>query len=98
MGFFRRIPKIIFTAMLTATLLPLASAQATIVHVDGGTWDYGTTSNSVWSHYHHPGVKHGSTAIGKYKADSGCVLKNQWSRASAEKGFFQTGQSYYRRC
>lgn len=43
MGFFRRIPKIIFTAMLTATLLPLASAQATIVHVDGGTWDYGTT-------------------------------------------------------
>lgn len=70
---------------------------ATIVSVDGGTWDYGTDSSTVWSHYFHNGVPHGSTAVGKFTSDSGCVNKNIWSRATAPRKY-RGNKSYYRHC
>lgn len=72
-------------------------AGATIVNIDGGTWDYGTGSGQVWSHYFHNGVRHGSTAVGTFKSDSGCVNKNTWSRATAPKTP-SGNKSYYRHC
>ncbi|UBI01946.1 MULTISPECIES: lactococcin 972 family bacteriocin [Corynebacterium] len=50
-------------------------AGAVIVHVDGGTWDHGVGGGTVWSHYFHNGVRHGSTAVGKTTSNSGCVNK-----------------------
>lgn len=67
-----------------------------MISIDGGTWDYGV-GDGVWSHYHHPGRSHGSTAIGKFRVDSGCVNKGNWSRATAPKKLFGN-KSYYRHC
>ena len=86
------------TLTVCLSLVGLGTAGAVIVQIDGGTWYYGTSSNLVWSRYYHNGQKHGSTAIGNYTSDSGCVNRNVWSHASAEKGMFTTGQSYYRHC
>lgn len=38
-------------------------AGARIVSIDGGAWDFGSHSSTVWSHYFHNGVRHGSTAV-----------------------------------
>lgn len=46
------------------TLAGTGVAGATIVSIDGGIWDYGSDSSTVWSHYFHNGVRHGSTAVG----------------------------------
>lgn len=72
-------------------------AAATQINIDGGMWHYGTGSNTVWSNYFHNGVSHGSTAVGKITANSGCVNKNVWSRASAPSKSFGN-KSYYRHC
>lgn len=72
-------------------------AGATIVSIDGGIWDYGSSSSTVWSHYFHNGVRHGSTADGKFRSDSGCVNKNVWSRATAPRKTWGN-ESYYRHC
>lgn len=79
------------------TLAGTGVAGATIVSIDGGTWDYGSDSSTVWSDYFHNGVPHGSTAVGKFRSDSGCVNKNVWSRATApRKGI--GNESFYRHC
>lgn len=75
-----------------------AVANATVVFVDDGTWNYGTTWTEVWSHYYHPYFNHGSTARGSYNVDSGCVGPNSWSYAAAGKQWYETGHSYYRQC
>lgn len=87
--------------VLSVTLLigTAATAGAVIVHADGGTWDHGYGGGTVWSHYFHNGVRHGSTAEGKYRVDSGCVNKNTWSHASApQAGFFGVNKTFYRHC
>lgn len=51
----------------------------------------------VWSHYFHPTRTHGSTAIGKFTANSGCVQPKVQSRATAPKKL--TGnKAYYKFC
>ncbi len=85
---------------VAAALLACAGtgvAGATIVSIDGGSWDYGSDRSTVWSHYFHNGVRHGSTAVGTFKSDSGCVNKNVWSRATAPRKAFGN-ESYYRHC
>ncbi len=87
------------SAALAATMLfaSAGAAGATMISIDGGTWDYGVGGKTVWSHYFHQGRRHGSTAIGKIRVDSGCVNKGLWSRATAPKKL--TGnRSYYRHC
>lgn len=72
-------------------------AGAAISEVDGGTWDHGVNDKIVWSHYFHPTRTHGSTAIGKFKANSGCVQPKVQSRATAPKKL--TGnKAYYKFC
>lgn len=79
------------------TLAGTGVAGATIVSIDGGIWDYGSDSSTVWSPYFHNGVRHGSTAVGKFRSDSGSVDKNVWSRATApRKGI--GNESFYRHC
>lgn len=88
------------SSLVAASVLALSGtgiAGATIVSIDGGTWDYGSDTSTVWSHYFHNGVSHGSTAIGQFQSDSGCVNKNVWSRATAPRKFFGN-ESYYRHC
>lgn len=75
-----------------------ASALAARVYVDGGTWDYGTNSTHVWSNYHHPSVRHATSAHGKFTAQSGCKGANQWANASAPQRPGVADQSYYRFC
>ncbi|KQB84203.1 lactococcin 972 family bacteriocin [Corynebacterium oculi] len=75
-----------------------AAALAVQVNVDGGTWNYGTGGGKVWSNYHHPTKRHGSSVQGKHYADSGCVNAGQWSYASAPDRSFRADHSYYRFC
>lgn len=84
-------------ATLTSSLLGTGIAAAEIVHIAGGIWDYGSANGTVWSHFYHNGRKHGSTAIGKFTSDSGCVNKNVWSRASTPTAAWGN-KSYYRFC
>lgn len=35
-----------------------AVASAAVIDIDGGVWDYGTGSSTVWSHHFHNGKRH----------------------------------------
>lgn len=88
-------------AFALAAMLSIGTAVSTgavIVHVSGGMWDHGSNWSSVWSHYYHNGVRHGSSAVGTFTANSGCVNKNLWSHASAPAKKFGVNQTYYRHC
>jgi bacteriocin, lactococcin 972 family len=76
----------------------ISVVNAVTVDVDGGTWDYGTSSSMVWSNYLHQSAQHRSAVIGTYRSDSACMLPGWWARASAEKVWFQAAQSYYDFC
>lgn len=84
-------------AAVVMALAGTSAAGAMMVSIDGGTWDYGTGGGTVWSHYFHNGVSHGSTAVGQYESFSGCVNKNTWSRATAPSKLFGN-KSYYKHC
>lgn len=72
-------------------------AEAAVVSIDGGAWDYGSDSSTVWSHYFHNGVRHSSTAVGKFRSYSGCVNKHVWARATAPRKLFGN-ESFYGHC
>ena len=78
-------------ALSTVTAMP---ADAEVVKRGGGTWDRGVGDGKVWSHYHHPKKRHGSSARGKYFVDSGCVAKKKVSRASAPKAWWGNRTNY----
>ncbi|MGV0342034.1 lactococcin 972 family bacteriocin [Corynebacterium mastitidis] len=93
------------TRGLTATALSgalvaggAAAALATVVNVDGGTWNYGVEGGRVWSDYHHPGLSHGSSVEGAHRADSGCQNPDVWAKASAPSRWYAADKSYYRIC
>ncbi|WP_080793551.1 lactococcin 972 family bacteriocin [Corynebacterium pacaense] len=80
------------------TVSGAAAASATTINIDGGVWDYGVGSGTVWSNYFHNGKSHGSTAVGTITSDSGCTNRNTWSRASAPSKVIGTNKTYYRFC
>ncbi|MEK0371290.1 lactococcin 972 family bacteriocin [Corynebacterium mastitidis] len=96
----RKIHRAFIASALSCALVTggTASALAARVYVDGGTWDYGTNSSHVWSNYHHPSVRHATSAHGKFTAQSGCKGANQWANASAPQRPGVADQSYYRFC
>lgn len=51
----------------------------------GGKWSHGIDSTYVWSYYTHISYGHGSTAICKYRSDSGYTTAGKQARASAKK-------------
>lgn len=80
----------------TLALVALATpAYATVVNVGGGTWNYGTTMGSTWSHYQHNQVKHWGTAI--CGSENKKVIKpaGVWANAEAGCGWFDDKAAYW---
>ncbi|EGQ3526163.1 TPA: lactococcin 972 family bacteriocin [Staphylococcus pseudintermedius] len=71
----------------------LVSAES--VHAEGGIWNHGVGSKYVWSYYSHNGKYHTSTAIGKYRSDSGATKPGEEAQASAEKRWWWRNEAYY---
>ncbi|MEV5594274.1 lactococcin 972 family bacteriocin [Streptomyces sp. NPDC052496] len=87
-----------FKAAVVAGVIVLGTATpalATKVNVSGGTWDYGSKDDNVYSNYYHPTACHGSSVKGKYFASSGNTDKGLWSYASAEEAMWGN-ETYYR--
>ena len=51
-------------------------ANAAVVQVEGGTWNYGTNKTKVWSHYQHQRRTH-SASVGN---GDGNWQKSGWKR------------------
>ena len=96
-------------AMVIATAVP---AMAVVDSVEcswigtncRGSWDHGTTSTTVWSHYKQLDLRHGSSVFGNTASgapksfDSQCIFgPGTWSRASLT-GVTNGRQAFYRNC
>ncbi|MFJ3976471.1 lactococcin 972 family bacteriocin [Streptomyces sp. NPDC090021] len=80
-------------ALVVAVAAPALAGES---DVSGGKWYFGVTSSDfVYSNYYHPDRCHGSSAKGKYLAQSGNVEKDRTSYASAPEAAWGN-QSYYR--
>lgn len=72
--------------VLSASLV-LGGASAALATVayppEGGTWEYGTSSNVVYSNYYHATRSHGSSVKNCHGSltRSPTVLKGAWSHA-----------------
>ncbi|UXV36950.1 lactococcin 972 family bacteriocin [Staphylococcus simulans] len=90
--------KYVARTIIIATLL-LGMGTTTIANAyewaEGGKWSHGIGSTYVWSYYTHNSYGHDSTAIGKYRSDSGYTTAEKQARASAEKAWWGN-QAYYR--
>ncbi|MEU6863370.1 lactococcin 972 family bacteriocin [Streptomyces sp. NPDC046876] len=88
-----------FKAAVAAGFIVLGAAVPAVAaqsDVSGGTWYYGTNSSDfVYSNYYHGERCHGSSAKGKYLAQSGNVDKGKTSYASAPEAMWGN-ESYYR--
>ncbi|MFE5767234.1 lactococcin 972 family bacteriocin [Streptomyces sp. NPDC056485] len=88
-----------FKVALAAGVIVLGLATPAMAgssKVSGGTWYFGTNSSDfVYSNYYHPDRCHGSSAKGKYLAQSGNVDKDKTSYASAPEAMWGN-ESYYR--
>ncbi|MET8813121.1 lactococcin 972 family bacteriocin [Streptomyces sp. NPDC004549] len=69
-------------------------ALATVKNIDGGTWDYGAGTATVWSDYYHPSKCHGSTSIGK-TTQSDTAPKGDWSVTGVEAALYGN-ETYYK--
>ncbi|MFF7247693.1 lactococcin 972 family bacteriocin [Embleya sp. NPDC008237] len=78
-------------ALVVAVATP---AIATIDYPSGGTWDHGAGTATVWSHYYHPSVCHGSTSVGTY-TERASAAAGSWSYTSATAKL-SGNESYYR--
>ncbi|MFJ7985749.1 lactococcin 972 family bacteriocin [Streptomyces sp. NPDC096351] len=75
-----------------------APALATITYpAEGGEWDHGAGTATVWSDYYHPSVCHGSTSVGKY-IDSDEASADSWSITSATVALSGNKAYYNTRC
>ncbi|MFJ9546073.1 lactococcin 972 family bacteriocin [Streptomyces erythrochromogenes] len=84
---------VVAAGFVLAASVPAVAATS---QVSGGTWMYGTNSSDmVYSNYYHPTRCHGSSAQGKYLAQSGNVDKDRTSYASAPEAW-SGNKSYYR--
>ena len=66
-------------------LIPVAIAGATTIQVGGGLWSYGTTTDSVYSNYHHGAVYHSATACNSAATDKchqAAAAPGAWANAS----------------
>lgn len=69
-------------------------ATAARVYIGGGQWDYGTTSEWVYSDYYHADVCHSSSVDGEYIDQSGPTKANVVARAKAPESIW-VDQSYW---
>lgn len=106
-----RIRNIVFAAAaaVALTVAPVSAASAVApktvaasgdnaLTVGGGTWQYGTTSASVYSNYHHPTKSHTATACDG-SIFQGCTqavaVKGNWARASRTKTFIGGNTAFW---
>lgn len=84
-------------SVLVAVFIMTATAATADAwqNVGGGTWREGWGITTVFSNYHHPGNYHGSTAIGKIRAYSGCTTPGIWSQASSERTGSGTNKTFW---
>ncbi|MPY58183.1 lactococcin 972 family bacteriocin [Streptomyces spongiae] len=88
---------VVSAAFVTAAAAP---ALAVTKEVGGGTWSYGTTSETVWSNYFHSSSKHGSSVRNGYGDEerSACVNADKWSYADLPAHPEETDYAYWRKC
>ncbi|MBB4071312.1 lactococcin 972 family bacteriocin [Canibacter oris] len=79
-----------------------AAANAVVTYpAEGGTWDYGVDSSTIWSNYYHSTRSHGSSVRNCHGSltRSPNVGPGHWSHATRYDGctgWFKTDQAYYR--
>lgn len=84
-------------AALAAGVLIVAGAVpalATVKNIDGGIWDYGAGTATVWSDYYHPDKCHGSTSVGR-TIQSDTATKGNWSITSVQAALYGN-ETYYK--
>ena len=101
----RRVRRSLVGAVLAAALAVgvAPAAQATVVHVGGGTWNYGVESifpSWNWSDYYHPSRRHRSSVTGDQGLiRSRCTAPGQWSRVRAwDSNPFRIDHAYWSYC
>ncbi|ELK4629097.1 lactococcin 972 family bacteriocin [Staphylococcus pseudintermedius] len=82
--------------LLVVCICGTSIVSAKTIYAQGGTWSYGVGSEYVWSYYSHNHKYHGSTAIGKYKSESGYTDPGEEAKASAEKRWWRSNEAYYK--
>ncbi|MBF0772932.1 lactococcin 972 family bacteriocin [Mammaliicoccus sciuri] len=92
--------KFFITLLLTIIIASGAGiVKAYQVNVDGGTWNYGVSSQYVWSNYYHGKKTHYTSVRGRYWATSGYTPKGRWSKISAQKRpgwqIWKVNKAYY---
>ncbi|MBU1587763.1 MAG: lactococcin 972 family bacteriocin [Actinobacteria bacterium] len=83
----KAVKKVGIVAAITAALalVPVGVAAATTVQVGGGLWSYGTTTDVVYSNYHHGGAYHSATACNQAafdKCHQSAAAPGAWANAS----------------
>lgn len=66
-----------------------------VVYVGGGKWNYGVGVRYVWSYYQHNAYCHKASAHGRYWSYSGKTRPGVEARASAQRSFSRTNESYW---
>jgi lactococcin 972 family bacteriocin len=78
--------------ILIVTAVP---SYAIVTYTGGGKWDHGVGVRIVWSYYAHAKYCHKASAYGAYWAYSGNTRAGVWAKASAERSFDHTNESYW---
>ncbi|MBO3663076.1 lactococcin 972 family bacteriocin [Microbacterium stercoris] len=68
---------------LTFAVASPVAANAALEYPAGGTWYYGVTGNSVYSHYYHNTKTHKATACGAQDLSGWCQTTGWKSRGVA---------------
>lgn len=75
----------------------IGMAHASTAYVGGGTWEYGLTITTSYSHYYHGSRCHGATAVGRTVVRTNNIAAGRWARADAPRAV-ANNQQYWRHC
>jgi hypothetical protein len=88
----------------TALIAGIAAGSAGAAHASGPlkeTWNRGVTgvpgAGTSYSHYYHPSVCHGATAVGKTTVRTANIGGGHWAKATAKRAL-GNNQAYRRTC
>lgn len=97
-----RFKKPLQALVVSAALVGAAATPALAIteNVGGGTWNYGTSKETVWSNYWHTSAKHGSSVRNGYGDEerSACKNADTWSYADLKAHPDETDYAYWRKC
>ena len=89
-------------ALVTSALIAgLTAGTVSAASADSPVWDYGVTgipgAGTSYSHYYHPTVCHGATAVGSETVRTPDIAGGSWARADAPRAI-GNNQAYRRNC